>query len=135
MRGGKTRQGTGVLRAQGAPTAALPPPPLTLCHPHPSFAVLRLPEATPEHRFSPTRRFRFDFAWPHQKVALEVEGGAWQYGRHNRPTGFLRDMEKYNLACLQGWRVIRCTPEQLASGEAAEMISTLLQQWCKNPLW
>jgi very-short-patch-repair endonuclease len=98
-------------------------------HPHPSFAVLRLPEATPEHRFSPTRRFRFDFAWLHQKVALEVEGGVWQYGRHNRASGFLKDLEKYNLAVLLGWRVIRCTPQQLESGQAAEWIATLVDEW------
>lgn len=33
------------------------------------------PEFVREHRFHPTRRWRFDFAWPDEKVALEVEGG------------------------------------------------------------
>lgn len=60
-----------------------------------------------EYRFHPTRRWRFDAAFPSVKVALEVEGGLWQYGRHNRAAGFLRDCEKYNEAAALGWRIIR----------------------------
>lgn len=29
----------------------------------------------PEYRFHPTRKWRFDFAIPHIKVAIEIEGG------------------------------------------------------------
>ena len=31
---------------------------------------------TPEYRFHPTRKWRFDYAWPENKIALEVEGGS-----------------------------------------------------------
>ena len=51
-----------------------------------------------EYRFHPTRKWRFDAAFPSEKVAVEIEGGVWKYGRHNRASGFLNDMEKYNEA-------------------------------------
>lgn len=60
-----------------------------------------------EHRFMTGRRFRFDFAWLTQKVAIEIEGGIFMRGRHVRPSGFINDAEKYNAATLQGWRVYR----------------------------
>lgn len=66
-----------------------------------------------EHRFHPTRMWRFDYAIPACKIALEVEGGVWTRGRHTRPRGFLGDIEKYNAATLMGWRVFRTTPDDL----------------------
>jgi hypothetical protein len=79
-----------------------------------------------EHRFHPTRRWRFDHAWPAHKVALEVEGGIFTGGRHSRGAGMLKDMEKYNEAQLLGWRVFRVTPEQLRRGEATLLIARAL---------
>ena len=66
-----------------------------------------------EYRFHPSREWRFDFAVPEAKVAIEVEGGVWNSGRHFRPEGFLRDMEKYNEAAACGWLLIRVTPSDL----------------------
>ena len=72
-----------------------------------------LPMPEPEFKFHPDRRFRFDWAWPPQFVALEVDGGVWSGGRHTRGAGFMRDQEKTNLAALLGWRVFRCTPQTI----------------------
>ena len=57
-----------------------------------------LPEPVREFKFHPTRRWRFDFAWPDHKVAAEVEGGTWTGGRHTRGSGFEKDCHKYNAA-------------------------------------
>lgn len=70
-------------------------------------------ECVKEHKFHPKRRWRFDYAIPEHKIALEVEGGVWTGGRHIRAQGFLGDMEKYNTATLMGWRVFRTTPDDL----------------------
>ncbi len=59
------------------------------------------------------RKFRFDAANPTQKIAIEIEGGLWISGRHNRPVGMEQDMKKYNAAVLDGWRVLRYSPETL----------------------
>lgn len=66
-----------------------------------------------EYKFHPERKWRFDYAIPAHKIALEVEGGVWTQGRHTRPHGFLGDIEKYNTATLMGWRVFRTTPTEL----------------------
>ena len=66
-----------------------------------------------EHRFDDKRRWRFDFAWPSSRVAVELEGGLYTRGRHMRPTGFAADCEKYNAAALAGWTVLRYTATDL----------------------
>jgi len=93
------------------------------------MALLRdagLPRPVTEYRFHVKRLWRMDYAWVEDKVALEVEGGIWAGGRHNRASGFLRDMEKYNTATMMGWRVVRCTPQTLTHRETIEMIAVLL---------
>ena len=60
-----------------------------------------------EHRFHPKRKWRFDFAIPHQRIAIEVEGGIYTQGRHTRGSGFSKDCEKYNTATAMGWAVLR----------------------------
>lgn len=77
-----------------------------------------------EHRFCPSRRWRFDYAVPSLMVALEVEGGVWTGGRHTSPRGFLNDIEKYNAAALLGWTVVRTTPDRLLT-EGVELIKKL----------
>lgn len=72
-------------------------------------------ECVKEHRFYKPRKWRFDYALPLYKIAVEVEGGVWTGGRHVRPQGFLGDIEKYNTAALLGWRVFRTTPDKLIS--------------------
>lgn len=79
-------------------------------------------ECVKEFRFHPKRLWRFDYAIPDRKIALEVEGGVWTNGRHTRSQGFLGDMEKYNTATLMGWRVLRTTPTELYKLKTIEMI-------------
>ncbi len=81
----------------------------------------------PEYVFSPPRKWRFDFAWIKQKVALEVEGGVWIRGRHNRGGGFVKDMEKYNAASVLGWRILRVQPRDLMKYSTIAMVDDALQ--------
>jgi very-short-patch-repair endonuclease len=64
-----------------------------------------IPEPTPEYRFNPQRRWRFDFAWLSERVAVEIDGGQWRAGggRHNTDS----DREKLNTAAALGWCVLR----------------------------
>lgn len=75
-----------------------------------------------EFRFAPPRKWRFDFAWPKIRLAVEVEGATWAQGRHTRGSGFESDLEKYNTAALMGWTVLRFTTKQAKSGEAADFV-------------
>lgn len=55
-----------------------------------------------ELAFHPERKWRFDFAWPDAKLALEVDG----FGRHQTFAGYREDTHKGNAALLLGWRVL-----------------------------
>lgn len=85
-------------------------------------------ECVKEYRFHPTRQWRFDYALPTYRIALEVEGGVWTGGRHTLPVGFLRDMEKYNTATLMGWKVFRCVPKELRSMKTLNMLRAAIEQ-------
>lgn len=90
-----------------------------------------LPPFEREYRFHPTRKWRFDFAWPDRKVACEIEGGAWSNGRHTRGPGFVADCEKYNSANGFGWHVYRFTADMLNNTDpeknAIEMVRKALE--------
>ena len=83
-------------------------------------------ECVKEYKFHPTRRWRFDYAIPEHKIALEVEGGVWTGGRHTSPKGFLGDIEKYNTATLMGWRVFRTTPDELYKLSTINLIKSAI---------
>lgn len=73
--------------------------------------------AAPEkqHRFHAVRQWRFDFAWPLEKLAVEIEGGVLTAERkgHATVSGILRDIEKYNAAAEAGWLLLRFTAVDL----------------------
>ena len=74
-----------------------------------------------EYRFHDKRRWRADFAQVEARVLIEVEGGIWVNGRHNRAAGFNADLEKYLEAGLLGWRVFRLGPDQITIENVARM--------------
>lgn len=88
----------------------------------------------PEYRFALAvgRQWRFDWAWPAQLVALEVEGGAFIAGRHTRGSGFAADLEKYNAAAVAGWLVLRVLPKHLARPSTFELIAAALARRASN---
>lgn len=82
-----------------------------------------------EHRFHPVRRWRFDWSFVTEKLAVEVEGGVFLKagGRHTRGAGFRKDTEKYAEALILGWRVLRVLPEQITSGQALNWVERILR--------
>lgn len=86
----------------------------------------RLPKPEMEYRFHPVRRFRWDYAWPAERVALEVMGGVWFKSGHSSGTGLTRDYEKFSLGARTGWRILLVQPRQLATEETIAMIRDAL---------
>lgn len=64
-------------------------------------------DLTREYRFHPERKWRFDFAFPSQRLAVEVDGK-----RHRSYAGIRSDCEKLNEAARMGWRVLRFPSDQ-----------------------
>lgn len=84
------------------------------------------PQPIEEHPFHPKRQWRFDFAFPGAMLAVEIEGGIWKRGRHNRPSGYQNDCIKYNAATMLGWRILRYTTDDLAK-RPAQVIDEIKQ--------
>ena len=77
--------------------------------------LMRSHGATPEHKFHPVRKWRFDFALPSLLIAFEFEGGVFTQGRHSRGVGLSADCDKYNEAQRLGWKVYRFTAWHFAN--------------------
>lgn len=90
-----------------------------------------LPKPTPEYRFHSKRVWRIDYYFTNPingiRIALEVEGGIWNYGRHNRPSGFIKDMEKYNSLALEGILLLRVLPRELLTVKTFTLLKTALK--------
>jgi hypothetical protein len=88
------------------------------------------------------RGWLFDIAWPHLRVAVEIEGGIFGKGKadggepcklcgespkgaHGTATGILRDIEKYNAGLMLGWRIYR-VPTHAITWETIHTIRQLL---------
>jgi very-short-patch-repair endonuclease len=81
-----------------------------------------LPEPVRELCFHPPRKWRFDLAFPEHRIAVEVDGGTFGYGRHVRPAGYEKDCEKLNQAALDGWTVLRFTRDMVLDGRARDVL-------------
>lgn len=79
------------------------------------WSLLGGPPLETEVKFHQTRRWRADFAHLPSRTLIEIEGGIYVNGRHNRASGFNADMEKYLEAALAGWLVIRLGDDQITA--------------------
>ncbi len=86
--------------------------------------VAPLPKPVREYKFHPVRKWRFDFAWPAYRVAVEIDGGTWTGGAHARGSGIDKDNEKRNSAAELGWRVLVFTSVDLTG---RRVINTIQQ--------
>lgn len=89
------------------------------------YAGVPLPEY--EVVFHPTRKFRWDYAYPDAKLAIEVDGGIYSGGKHGQGVGIERDHEKQNMGAAVGWRVMRTTPRKLAKPTTVSLIKLALE--------
>lgn len=84
-------------------------------------------ECWAELPFHPKRRFRFDYAFPKVKVAIEIDGGIWTGGRHSGGAGQKKDFEKLNAAAELGWAVLHYVPSERLKGETLLQIHRTIQ--------
>lgn len=84
-------------------------------------------EIVKEHRFCPSRRWRFDYAIIDLKIAVEVDGAVWVGGRHNRAAGYVADMEKLNIAASMGWLVLRITTDDRFCTKTMNLIKSTVE--------
>jgi hypothetical protein len=80
------------------------------------------PPLEKELKFHPVRKWRSDFAHMPSRTLIEIEGGIFMNGRHNRGAGFAADLEKYFTASLLGWRVVRLGPKELTEESIGRLV-------------
>lgn len=89
--------------------------------------IARLPAPETEVRFHETRRWRFDYAWPDRKIAVEYQGGIFYGGiGHNGIKGANRDCRKFSAATALGWRLFLINAEMVRDGSAFGFIQDAL---------
>lgn len=76
-----------------------------------------------EYRFDFVRKWRFDFCWPDIKLALEVEGSV-----HRIKGRFKSDIEKYAMAQMAGWTVLRVARAQIKNGQAILWLQQMINK-------
>jgi very-short-patch-repair endonuclease len=86
-----------------------------------------LPRPVAELEFRLGRRWRFDFAWFAERLAVEVDGATFAGGRHTRGKGYEEDCVKLNAAVLDGWRVLRFTTRMVEDGRALAAVTAALE--------
>lgn len=96
-------------------------------HAHWALMFGNLPEPVRQHKFHPERKWRWDFAWPDQKLAVEIQGGSWVGGGHNTGAGQAKDYEKLNAATRLGWRcLLYSTPMLKDMASVVEEVAEIL---------
>lgn len=83
-----------------------------------------------EYRFHPERKWRADFAIPVlstdsepvMNLLVEVDGGTWINGKHNRAGSIQKEYERSAAAAIMGYRMIRCTTSQVEDGTCIDWI-------------
>jgi DNA-binding CsgD family transcriptional regulator len=118
-----------------------------------------LPLPVPNFEFHEGRGWKFDRAWPPHQVAVELEGG--QHGRkvvchncgaivrsitkggiggevraagwHGHEGRFVSDREKYNVAALDGWLLLRFVHDDVV-GDPFSMVE-VIRQALENRAW
>ena len=79
-----------------------------------------------EHKFHPTRKWRFDWCWPEARIAVEFDGIMFRTVGHNSLSGILRDSEKINEAQRFGWRVFRANAKSVGDGSFFNLMDQVL---------
>lgn len=84
-----------------------------------------IPQPVREFKF---KQYRFDFAWPILKVAVEIDGGTYIGGAHVRGKGYERDCKKNNLAQVEGWVVLRADRNMVKTAEFAKLVRKMISR-------
>lgn len=107
-----------------------------------------------EFRFHPDRMWRLDFAFPEDKIGVEIDGGGFgrvvicdkchtsvfrtlkdgrkvavrEGGRHNTGAGMEADAEKGNAAIALGWRIVHFTAKHIRDKSGIELVAALMKK-------
>lgn len=87
---------------------------------------------TRQYPYAKGRKFKADFYILDTNILVEVNGGIWRTsgkngGAHGSISGILKDIERLNLATLNGYALLRFTPSQVEDGSAITFILKVIR--------
>lgn len=89
-------------------------------------AIVQCPEASVlagfkrNYRFHESRRWEWDFAWVERRLAVELQGGQWQRGRHTRGgKAYQNELEKHRAAVMSDWWCLCYTTDDIMKNDGA----------------
>lgn len=85
------------------------------------------PDLQDEFQFHPLRKWRFDFCLPTVRVGIEIDGGVFINGGHNRGAQISKDYEKRNVALTMGYRVFQLTSNMMKAEHLAPIVKVCNQ--------
>ncbi len=81
-------------------------------------------------QFHPTIQWKFDFAWPMRKLAVEVQGmGPGHVGL----IAMTRDYNKHRAAMIHGWKVVYLTKNHLLPEKSEDVCFDIARLMGLNP--
>jgi len=86
------------------------------------------PTLEEEYHFCPVRKWRADFFHRPTLTLIEIEGGMWSGGRHQKGFGFSADAVKYNVASYMGFRLFRLPSSLLTTEYVSDLVKICLKQ-------
>ena len=78
-----------------------------------------------EFRFTETKRWRFDLAFPFEKIAIEIDGSG---PGHHSDKGRRLDQQKRNAALELGWKVLEYPAREVGVAKRRERIVAQIQR-------
>ena len=92
----------------------------------------------PEYRFHATRRWKADYFICDDEeflknprlygdTLIEIEGAIFSQGRHTRGSGYQADLDKYNAATAEGFKVYRFSTQDILRGRAKAFLAEHLK--------
>lgn len=85
-------------------------------------------DLTRDYQFDASRRWSLDFAFPSQRLGIEVNGR-----RHRTMRGQRTDSEKLNEALRQGWRILHTPSSGMSGVKARELVRLVWELLCCPP--
>lgn len=80
-------------------------------------------DLTAEFQFDAEREWRFDLAFPSQKLAIEFDGAGWGHMTHK---GRREDFEKRNAAVVLGWRILVYESSMLSLSRMLDVVCDVI---------
>lgn len=80
-----------------------------------------------EFKFKSDRKFRFDFAHPATRVAIEIQGARWVKSAHSSGGGIERDCIKFSIAASCNWLVFPFTDSMIGNTTYLNLVAKTIK--------